>query len=109
VSEELSEKKCVPCEGGVARLGGGDLRKYAGLISGNWRIVDDHHLEREFGFADFLQALAFVNRVGEIAEQEKHHPDMSLSWGRVAITIWTHAIDGLSENDFILAAKIDQL
>jgi 4a-hydroxytetrahydrobiopterin dehydratase len=99
----------VPCEGGVAPLTGTELTKYVGLIHGQWKIVDEHHLVREFRFPDFLQALAFTNRVGELAEQEGHHPDILLSYGKVEVTLWTHAIDGISENDFILAAKIDEL
>jgi len=74
-----------------------------------WAIENEHHLQREFRFPDFRQALAFVNRVGEIAEQEGHHPDMLLSWGKVEVTLWTHKIDGLTESDFIMAAKIDRL
>jgi 4a-hydroxytetrahydrobiopterin dehydratase len=71
--------------------------------------VDGHHLRREFGFGDFVSALALVNKVGELAESEGHHPDIQLSWGRVVVEIWTHKIDGLTESDFVLAAKIDQL
>lgn len=76
---------------------------------GEWEVVENHHLATAFRFPDFKTALEFVNRVGEIAEEQGHHPDISLSWGRVEITLWTHKIDGLSESDFILAAKINQL
>jgi 4a-hydroxytetrahydrobiopterin dehydratase len=74
-----------------------------------WEVVDGHHLKREYPFKDFKQALAFVNRVGELAEQQQHHPDLYLTWGRVVVTLWTHKIDALTENDFRLAAKIDAL
>jgi 4a-hydroxytetrahydrobiopterin dehydratase len=74
-----------------------------------WRVVDDHHLDKEYRFPDFVAALAFVNRVGEEAERQAHHPDLHLAWGKVRVTIWTHKIDGLTESDFVLAAKIDRL
>jgi 4a-hydroxytetrahydrobiopterin dehydratase len=74
-----------------------------------WRVVDGHHLEKRFTFPDFAQGLAFVNRAGAVAEQEGHHPDLHLSFGKVTVTVWTHAIDGLSESDFVLAAKLDAL
>jgi 4a-hydroxytetrahydrobiopterin dehydratase len=74
-----------------------------------WKVVDQHHLERNFSFRNFQLALDFVNQVGEVAEAEQHHPDIFLSWGKAGIKLWTHAIDGLSESDFILAAKIDHL
>jgi 4a-hydroxytetrahydrobiopterin dehydratase len=101
----LDEKHCVPCRGGVPPLQGEELKRLEAQVPG-WRVVDGHHLERSFPFPDFRTALAFVNRAGEIAEQEGHHPDMCLSWGKVDIKIWTHKIDGLTESDFILAAKI---
>ena len=74
-----------------------------------WRLVEEHHLEKEFTFPDFQTALDFTNRAGAIAEAEKHHPDLLLSWGKVKVTIWTHKIDGLAENDFVLAAKIEKV
>lgn len=76
-------------------------------LGGDWAVVDDHHLFKTYRFPDFVTALAFVNRVGAVAEAEGHHPDVELTWGRVAIKIWTHAIDGLTESDFVLAAKAD--
>lgn len=103
---ELASRKCVPCESGAAPLKGTALQELARQVS-NWRIVDEHHLEREWRFRDFAQALAFVNRVGTIAEQEQHHPEITFTWGRAAIRIWTHSVGGLSEADFVLAAKID--
>jgi 4a-hydroxytetrahydrobiopterin dehydratase len=108
MSEALADKKCVPCRGGVPPLKGEELKKLHSNIPG-WEVVTEHHLHREFRFPDFKQALDFVNRVGAIAEQEGHHPDILLAWGKVGITLWTHTIDGLTESDFILAAKIDRL
>lgn len=104
----LAEKQCIPCRGGVPPLRGEDLGRLAAHVPA-WRVVREHHLERDFGFPDFKQALAFVNRIGELAEQQGHHPDLLLSWGRVEVKIWTHKIDVLTESDFILAAKIDRL
>jgi 4a-hydroxytetrahydrobiopterin dehydratase len=74
-----------------------------------WKVANDHHIERQFTFPDFKSALDFVNRVGALAEDQGHHPDIYLAWGKVRVTIWTHKIDGLTESDFILAAKIDRL
>ncbi len=105
---ELASKTCVPCGGGVPALKGAELEKLKKQLPG-WSVISNHHLHRRFDFPDFVQALAFVNRVGELAEQQGHHPDIQLSWGKVEITIWTHKVDGLTESDFILAAKIDLL
>lgn len=105
----LSEKTCKPCREGGAPLKGEALKAYAGQLDRDWDVVDEHHLSRGFRFDDFRQALAFVNRVGELAERENHHPDIYLGYGRVRIDLWTHKIGGLHENDFILAAKIDRL
>ena len=80
----------------------------AALLGGGWRVVDEHHLEKAYAFDDFRQALDFTNRVGDIAEAEGHHPDVHLGWGRVTLTIWTHKIDGLTDIDFILAARADE-
>lgn len=108
MSSELAQKSCVPCRGGVDPLKGESLERYAALLEG-WSVIAEHHLEKSYGFPDFAQALGFVNRVGEVAEAEGHHPDVHLAWGRVKVEIWTHKIDGLTESDFILAAKIDAL
>jgi len=105
---DLAGKHCVPCRGGVAPLQGGELDALAGDTPG-WQVVGGHHLERAFEFPDFQTGLDFVNQVGAIAEAEGHHPDLCLSWGKVEARIWTHKIDGLTESDFILAAKIAQL
>jgi 4a-hydroxytetrahydrobiopterin dehydratase len=103
----LAEKHCVPCRGGVPALKGENLAGYAAQVPG-WSVVDEHHLNRTYTFPDFRTALEFVNRVGAIAEAEGHHPDLCLGWGRVEVKIYTHKVDGLTESDFILAAKIGQ-
>ena len=104
----LAEKHCVPCRGGTPPLKGAELDQFTRQLP-EWKVVDSHHIERAFTFPDFVTALAFVNRIGAVAEQEGHHPDLTLGWGRVGVVTYTHAIKGLSESDFILAAKIDQL
>jgi 4a-hydroxytetrahydrobiopterin dehydratase len=106
--EDLASQTCVPCRGGVPPLKGDELRRLEQLVP-EWKVVNDHHITRKFVFPDFKQALAFVNRVGEIAEQQGHHPDILLAWGKAEITTWTHKIDGLTQSDFIMAAKIDKL
>ncbi len=103
----LADKHCVPCRGGVPPLKGEELKKYATQVS-DWKIVDEHHLTKTFVFPDFKTALDFVNRVGAVAEQEGHHPDLTLTWGRVDVKTYTHKIDGLTESDFVLAAKVDR-
>ena len=104
----LAERSCVPCRGGVPPLQGEDLERLRSQVAG-WEVIDGHHLLKAYSFPDFRTALEFVNRAGAIAEQEGHHPDLYLTWGKVEVKIWTHKIDGLTESDFILAAKIDQL
>ena len=105
----LAEKDCVPCKGGVPPLKGLELARLAAELSGGWQVVREHHLEKEFKFKDFREALAFTNRIGELAEAQGHHPDIYLAWGKVRLTIWTHKIDGLTESDFVFAAKADKL
>ena len=105
----LANEKCVPCRGGVPALKGEELSAMQAELGTGWRVVDEHHLEKEFTFPDFVSALAFTNRIGAVAEEEGHHPDIHLAWGKVRVTIWTHKIDGLTRSDFILAAKIDRL
>jgi 4a-hydroxytetrahydrobiopterin dehydratase len=105
----LTEKKCVPCEGGVPAIQGGEIENYTCQLQSKWTVVEEKMLRREFTFPDFVTALDFVNKVGGIAEEEGHHPDLHLYYGRVVVELWTHAINGLSENDFIMAAKIDAL
>ena len=106
--QTLASKHCVPCRGGVPPLKGDELNKLASQVSG-WNVVAEHHLEKAYTFPNFVSALAFVNRIGEVAEAEGHHPDICFGWGSAKVTTYTHKIDGLTESDFILAAKIDQL
>jgi len=105
---ELASKTCVPCRGGVPPLKGQELETLHKQIP-KWQVINEHHLTREFKFPDFRSALDFVNKAGELAEQQGHHPDIVLKWGSVGFTLWTHKIDGLTESDFIMAAKIEQL
>ncbi len=106
---DLASKECVPCKGGVPPLAGEALDGLLAELGGGWRVVGGHHLEKEFGFADFGEALAFTNRIGELAEAQAHHPDIHLSWGKVRLEIFTHTIDGLTESDFVWAAKAERL
>lgn len=104
----LAREKCAPCRGGVPALKGDELRSLQDELGGGWSVIEEHHLEKEYAFPDFAQALAFTNAVGAIAEEEGHHPDIYLAWGKVRVTIWTHKIDGLTRSDFVLAAKISR-
>ena len=106
---ELAAKECIPCKGGVPPLKGDTLKQFQQKLGSGWRLINEHHLEKEFTFKNFRDALAFTNRVGDLAEGQQHHPDIYLAWGKVKITIWTHKIDGLTESDFVLAAKIERL
>ena len=106
---DLADQRCVPCRGGVPPLAGAELEAVAARLGAAWRVEGGHHLARDFAFDDFAGALAFTNAVGALAEEQDHHPDLHLAWGRVGVRIWTHAIDGLTESDFVLAAKIDRL
>jgi 4a-hydroxytetrahydrobiopterin dehydratase len=99
----------VPCRGGVPALSGKAIEELLSKLAEGWSVVQEHHLTKTYAFSDFARALAFVNRVGAVAEAEGHHPDVFLSWGRVRLDIWTHKANGLTESDFILAAKADQL
>ncbi len=105
---DLANKSCIPCSGGVPKLQEDEIAKLHPQVS-DWEVVLGHHLRRVFAFDDFVGALGFVNRIGEVAEAENHHPNISFTWGRVEVEVWTHKIDGLAEGDFVLAAKIDQL
>jgi len=104
----LAQKQCVPCRGGVPPLSPEENERLLMELGGGWKVVNNHHLEKEYKFPDFVSALAFTNRVGELAEAQGHHPDIHLAWGKVGVTIWTHKIDGLTESDFVLAAKADE-
>lgn len=104
---KLAKKHCQPCRGEVPPLSEEQIRPLARELP-DWQVVDNHHLRRSYSFPDFQSALDFTNRVGVVAEREDHHPDILLSWGKVELTIWTHKVNGLTENDFILAAKADE-
>jgi 4a-hydroxytetrahydrobiopterin dehydratase len=104
----LAERHCVPCRGGIQPLTGEQLLPYAEQLP-DWKIIEEHLIAKTFLFPDFKQALDFVDRVGAVAEAEGHHPDLCLSWGKVDAHIYTHKIRGLTESDFVLAAKIDEL
>ena len=108
MTRDLASMDCVPCRGGVPPLDHDEIASYLSDLGGEWHVVDDHHLEKEYRFEDFKQALAFTNRVGELAEDVGHHPDVFLAWGKVRLTVWTHKIDGLNEADFVFAAKADR-
>ena len=109
---DLTEKKCLPCEGGVLPFDVSEIHKYQKKVDG-WDLAKDNKevffLSKKFNFDNFLESQKFVNEVGKISEEEGHHPDISFGWGYAEIKITTHAIEGLSENDFILAAKIDKI
>ena len=108
-NDDLALLQCVPCRGGVPPLDARAVGELMDRLGGGWSAIDDHHLDKTYRFADFVSALRFVNRVGELSEAQDHHPEIHLGWGRVRIEIWTHKIDGLTESDFVLAAKIDGL
>lgn len=106
---DLADEPCVPCRGGVPPLKGADLAAYAARLPDGWTVVDDHHLAKTFRFRNFKEALAFANRVGELAESVNHHPDLHVAWGKAGVVTWTHKIDGLTPTDFVFAARVDRL
>lgn len=108
-SEKLTAKHCSACRGGDLPLQGKSLLDLYKQLDKGWNLVQEHRIEKEYSFKNFRQALEFTNKVGELAEKEGHHPDIHLSWGKVKLIIWTHKIDGLTESDFILAAKCDEI
>ena len=108
-ADKLADKKCVPCSGGIPPLKGDALVQMHKQVHSDWQVIDEHHLVRVLKFNDFAEALDFTNQIGRLAEDEGHHPDILLSYGQVKVTLLTHKIDGFSESDFILAAKIDEL
>ncbi len=105
---DLANKTCIPCRGGVPPLKGTQLADLQEKLKNDWKIINEHHLEKEYSFKNFKEALDFTIKVGELAENQDHHPDIFLTWGKVKVTIWTHKIDGLTESDFIFAAKTDR-
>ncbi|MFQ5513623.1 MAG: 4a-hydroxytetrahydrobiopterin dehydratase [Myxococcota bacterium] len=106
---ELATRKCVPCRSGVPPLQGEALEALHAQLEPGWEIMESHHIRKLYRFPDFASALAFVNRVGQMAEELGHHPDLQLSWGKVLVEIWTHKIGGLHEADFVFAARCDKL
>jgi 4a-hydroxytetrahydrobiopterin dehydratase len=106
---DLAAKECIPCKGGVAPLKGDDLGDLANQLGGDWEVVDEHHLIKTYKFPKVTEALRFANRVGGLAEEVNHHPEIRLSWGWMTLIIYTHKIDGLTESDFVWAAKSDEL
>jgi 4a-hydroxytetrahydrobiopterin dehydratase len=106
---DFASKNCAPCEGGTPPLSEAERTELISHIHSGWSVVNGHHLEREWPFPDFVSALAFTNAAGTICEEQGHHADFELGWGRVKAKIWTHKIDGLTESDFVLAAKFDRV
>ena len=107
-TSELARKTCIPCRGGVSPLKGEALEAMHQVLGSEWELVEEHHLEKEYKFKGYPPAVAFTNTVAAIAEEQNHHPDILLSWGKVNVTIWTHKIDGLTESDFYFAAKVEE-
>lgn len=107
MASELASRECVPCRGGVSRLTGEQTAELLEMLGNGWRIVNEHHLEKGYLFKNFAEALTFTNKVGAVAEQQDHHPDILTAWGKTKVTVWTHKIDGLTESDFVFAAKVE--
>ena len=107
-ASELAQRHCVPCEGGTPPLTGEQVEPLLSQLGG-WEVVEGKKLSKSFRFGNFVEAVDFVNKITPVAEAEGHHPDLVVRWGEVRVELWTHAIGGLSENDFIMAAKIDQI
>jgi len=106
---DLSKKKCIPCEGGIPPLTDKEIKQYIKDISAGWKVIDNNRISREFFFVSYRHTIDFVNKIADIAENEGHHPVLHIYFGRAVVELWTHSINGLSENDFILASKIDKL
>jgi len=107
--DNLSDMECIPCKGGVPPLSEEESSAFLAQIHDDWEVVENHHLTRTWSFPDFASALEFTNHLGEVCEQQNHHADFELGWGRVVSVIFTHKIDGLTESDFVLAAKFDTI
>jgi len=108
MTSQLAQKECVPCKGGVPPLGGAELDTLHEQLDPQWKVINSHHLEREYVFDTYTESVDFANKVAAIAEEQKHHPDILLTYGKVKVTIWTHKIDGLTLSDFVFAAKVDR-
>ncbi len=106
---DLASRDCAPCKGGVPPLAPAECAPLLDQLDDGWEVVSEHHLARSYAFKNFRLALDYVNAVGELAEEQNHHPDLHLAWGRVGVEIWTHKINGLHEADFVFAAKCDRL
>jgi 4a-hydroxytetrahydrobiopterin dehydratase len=106
--QSLAERHCKPCKGNIPPMKSDDLARYHKELGESWNVIGEHHLEKEFKLKDWQEAVFLTDKIAELADQEDHHPDVVLSYGKVKVSLWTHKIDGLSENDFILAAKIDK-
>lgn len=106
---DLSKKKCVPCEGGIPPLNENEITEYIKHLSKEWKVIENSKISKEFFFVSYRHTIDFVNKVADIAEEEGHHPVLQIFYGRAIVELWTHSVNGLSENDFILAAKIDKL
>lgn len=109
MSRDLASMECVPCKGGVPPLTDEQIGPYLADLGNGWEVVEGHHLQKEYPFKNFREALAFTNRAGELAEEVGHHPDIELGWGRVKLSVYTHKIGGLHESDFVFAAKADRV
>ena len=109
MARDLASMECVPCKGGIPPLAHEEIEPYLADLGNEWEVEADHHLSKVYRFKNFREALAFTNRVGELAEEVGHHPDIELSWGRVGLTVFTHKIGGLQEGDFVFAAKADRV
>lgn len=108
MTSELAEKECTPCKGGVPPLAGAELDELQHKLPGEWDLVGEHHLEKEYRFDGYMPGVEFTNTVARIADEQNHHPDILLTYGKVKVSIWTHKIDGLTESDFIFAAKVEE-
>ena len=104
---KLSEHACIPCQGGVPPLSSEEIKRFLEKLEGDWHLNDHGHLEKSYVFKNFIDAMSFSNRISQIAEKEGHHPDLFISWGKCRVEIWTHKVNGLTESDFYLAAKIE--
>jgi len=107
-TSELAQKECIPCKGGVDPLKGDELKKLQSVLGNDWDVVNEHHLEKQYKLKDWAQAMKLANAISEIAEDQNHHPDLEVSYGSLKVTIFTHKIDGLTESDFVFAAKVEE-
>lgn len=109
MSSNLAEKSCEPCKGGMPPLGGSEARRLLAQLGDGWELVNDHHLRKVFHFPEFHDSISWVNKVADLADEQGHHPNIRIDYDEVELDIWTHKIGGLTESDFVLAAKVDAL